>query len=147
MFQPSRDDVRRFFCEVWDKERRGAVLAPLEAMAAAWVRVHPEYHALLESPERALAAEFSIDQGQSNPFAHLGMHLALDEQASIDQPPGVRAALARLAERRGDAHAAAHEAMECLGRIVWEAQRGVLPADAAAINAAYLECLARRATR
>lgn len=147
MFQPSRDDVRRFFCEVWDKERRGAVLTPLEAMAATWVRAHPEYHALLEAPERALAAEFSIESGQGNPFAHLGMHLALDEQASIDQPPGVRAALARLAERCGDAHTAAHEAMECLGRVVWEAQRGAMPADPAAINAAYLECLARRATR
>lgn len=147
MFNPSRDDVRRFFCDTWRKHRAGEVLMPIEAAALKWILVHPEYHALLADPERALAEEYTVERGTTNPFLHLSMHLALDEQLSIDQPPGIRAAFARLAARAGGEHEAAHEAMECLGRIVWEAQRAVLPADPAAINAAYLDCLQRRAGR
>lgn len=147
MFNPSRDEVRRFFCAAWRKHTGGAVLTPLEATALKWIVVHPEYHALLADEAGALAEEFSVEQGRANPFLHLSMHLALQEQLSIDQPPGIVAAFRRLASRSGDEHGAAHEAMECLGEIVWGAQRGSLPADAAAINAAYLECLQRRATK
>jgi hypothetical protein len=147
MFNPTRDDVRRFFCSVWTKRRTGEVLTPLEATALGWIERHPEYHALLADPERALAEEFTVERGATNPFLHLSMHLALTEQLSIDQPLGVRDAFVRLVARAGDEHAAAHEAMECLGEVVWRAQQQSLPPDAAAINAAYLECLARRATR
>ena len=147
MFNPTRDDVRRFFCSVWAKHGSGQLLTPLEDIALRWIELHPEYHALLEDPERALAEEFTVERGTTNPFLHLSMHLALAEQSSIDQPPGVRAALERLAVQTGDAHAAAHEAMECLGEVVWRAQQSSLPPDTAVINATYLECLARRAPR
>jgi hypothetical protein len=147
LFNPSRDDVRRFFCDTWHKHHTGEVLAPIEAEALKWILVHPEYHALLADPERALAEEFTVERATTNPFLHLSMHLALAEQLSIDQPPGIRAAFARLAARAGDEHQAAHEAMECLGRIVWEAQRAALAPDPAAIGAAYLDCLRRRGTR
>jgi hypothetical protein len=147
MFNPSRDEVRRFFCEAWAKHRSGQLLTPLEATALRWMEVHSEYHALLEDPERALAEEFTVERGTTNPFLHLSMHLALDEQLSIDQPPGVRDAFARLAARAGSEHSAAHEAIECLGEIDWQTQQSSLPADPAAINAAYLECLARRVAR
>ncbi|MCX8004759.1 MAG: DUF1841 family protein, partial [Burkholderiaceae bacterium] len=115
MFNPSRDDVRRFFCAVWRKHRAGELLQPIEAAALEWIERHPEYHALLEDEAAALAAEFPPEEGRANPFLHLSMHLALSEQAAIDQPPGIRAALQRLRDRCGDEHAAAHEAMECLG--------------------------------
>lgn len=146
MFNPSRDDVRRFFCGAWAKRGAGHVLTPLEAVALRWIEEHPEYHALLSNPERALAEEFTVERGTTNPFLHLSMHLALAEQLSIDQPPGVREHFQRLAARTGSEHAAAHEAMECLGAVVWQAQQSSLPADPTAINAAYLECLARRAS-
>jgi hypothetical protein len=147
MFNPSRDDVRRFFCAVWRKHREGNVLTPIEATAQKWIAAHPEYHALLEDEERALAEEFSVERGESNPFLHLSMHLALEEQLSIDQPQGIVAAYRRLAERTGSMHDAAHEAMECLGEIVWQAQRSVGPGDTEAIGAAYLDCLRRRSSR
>jgi hypothetical protein len=147
MFNPSRDDVRRFFCAVWAKHGTGQLLTPLEDIALRWIEAHPEYHALLEDPERALTEEFTVEGGATNPFLHLSMHLALAEQLSIDQPAGVRDAFARLAARAGDEHEGAHEAIECLGEVVWRAQQSSLPADTAAINAAYLECLARRASR
>ncbi len=74
------------------------------------------------------------------------MHLAIEEQLSIDQPPGIRAAFQALAVRAGSEHDAMHETMECLGRVLWEAQRGAMPADAQEINDAYLACLRRRAS-
>ena len=144
MFNPSRDDVRRFFAETWRKHGGREVLTPLEDKALRWILLHPEYQALLEDPDAA-QADFSIDRGESNPFLHLSMHLALDEQVAIDQPPGIRAVFERLVARHGGEHEAMHEAMECLGRVVWEAQRGLLPADPAAINDALLDCLQRRA--
>lgn len=147
MFNPSRDDVRRFFCATWRRHTGGGVLTPLESVALKWIVAHPEYHALLADEERALAEEFTVERGATNPFLHLSMHLALEEQLSIDQPPGIVAVFRRLAARSGDGHGAAHEAMECLGEVVWSAQRGALPADTAAINAAYLDCLQRRAGR
>jgi len=139
--------VRRFFCAAWRRHADGGVLTPLEAVALKWIVAHPEYHALLADEERALAEEFTVERGATNPFLHLSMHLALEEQLSIDQPPGIVAVFRRLAARSGDGHVAAHEAMECLGEVVWSAQRGALPADTAAINAAYLDCLQRRAGR
>jgi hypothetical protein len=145
MFNPSRDDVRRFFCSVWRKQVEGSVVTPLEATALKWIMAHPEYHALLADEACARAEDFPIERGESNPFLHLSMHLALAEQLSIDQPPGVVAAFRRLAAQAGNEHDAAHEAMECLGEIVWSVQRGTAPADTAKINAAYLDCLQRRA--
>jgi len=144
IFNPSRAEVRRFFCDTWRKHNSRALLTALEATALKWIVVHPEYHPLLDEPERALAGDFSVERGLTNPFLHLSMHLALEEQLSIDQPPGIRAVFAQFAIRSGSEHDAAHEAMECLGEIVWRAQRGSLPADTEAINAAYLDCLRRR---
>jgi hypothetical protein len=143
MFNPSRDDVRRFFCEAWRKRRAGEVVTPLEGQALKWVDRHPEYHALLDDPAAAIGSDFAIDRGQSNPFLHLSMHLAIEEQLAIDQPPGIRALFQQLAAQ-ADEHAAQHQTMECLGRVLWETQRGTLPADAGSINDAYLGCLQRQ---
>jgi hypothetical protein len=147
MFAPSREDVRRFFCGAWQRHRAAQALSPLERIAVGWILEHPEYHLLLEDAAGALQHEFPIESGKENPFLHLSMHLALAEQESIDQPPGVRELLARLARQCGDRHAAAHEAMECLGETLWRTQRGTMPADIAVINQAYIDCLQRRLGR
>jgi hypothetical protein len=143
MFNPSRDDVRRFFCEAWRKRRAGEVVTPLEGQALKWVDRHPEYHALLDDPAAAIGSDFAIDRGQSNPFLHLSMHLAIEEQLAIDQPPGIRAVFQQLTAR-SDEHGAQHQTMDCLGRVLWEATRGNLTDDAASINDAYLTCLKRQ---
>lgn len=140
MFDPSQADVRRFFCECWRKHRATEPLTPLEAIALDWVLEHPEYHQDLADVQRALEADYQVEQGRTNPFLHLSMHLAIAEQLSIDQPPGIRGAHDALAARTGDPHAAAHEIMECLGEIVWRSQRDRLPPD----SAAYIDCIRRR---
>jgi hypothetical protein len=141
MFDPSRDQARSFFFETWRKYRSGRPVAGLESVALDLILLHPEYHRVLDDPEKYLAQEYFPEGGETNPFLHLSLHLALEEQLSIDQPPGIAAHFARLAARRGERHAALHEALDCLAEMVWRAQRDRAPLDAEA----YLECLARRA--
>lgn len=143
MFDPSTADVRRFFCEARRKSREGALLTPLEAIAADWIAEHPEYHAELDDAEGALARRYDIEAGRTNPFLHLAMHLSISEQVSIDQPAGLRQAFELLAARHGSAHAAQHEVMECLGEMLWTAQRSGSAPD----GAGYVDCVRRRATR
>ena len=143
MFTPSQHDVRRFFCQTWRKRRDGLPLTPLEMMASDWVAQHPEYDADLSDEAAALSASYTVEEGRTNPFLHLSMHLSITEQVSIDQPPGIRQAFELLAARRASVHDAQHEVMECLGEMVWQSQRSGLPPD----GEAYIEAVRRRATR
>ena len=138
MFNPTRSQARRFFADGWRKYRDGQPLDGLEAIAAELVAMHPEYHPLVESDD--IDRDFPPESGQVNPWLHLGLHLAIAEQVSIDQPPGIRAEVDRLAAANGDRHAALHAALEALGEAMWRAQRDGTPPD----QAAYLEAMRRR---
>jgi hypothetical protein len=140
MFNPSREQVRRFFCDAWKKYQERLPLVGAEVAAADIAARHPEYHALLADSAGALEQEWTPEGGQTNPFLHLSLHLAIHEQVSIDQPPGIRAAFETLRSRRGQ-HEAEHVILECLGETIWRAQRqgGAMDADA------YLDAVRRQA--
>jgi hypothetical protein len=139
MFNPSREQVRRFFCESWRKHRERLILEGAEATAADLIAEHPEYHALLENPQAAVEQEFTPEGGWMNPFLHLSLHLAVAEQISIDQPQGIKAAYFAL-RRTLDVHDAEHAVMECLGETLWRAQRDNAPMD----GEAYLDCVRKK---
>ncbi|MHB1374287.1 MAG: DUF1841 family protein [Thauera sp.] len=139
MFNPSRDQVRSFFIETWRKYQAKEVLTPMETIAADIITQHPEYHAVVEDPD-AIDRDFAPESGQINPFLHLSLHLAIEEQLSIDQPPGVRAAFEAACARRGDRHDAMHDALECLGEMLFNAQRNGTPPD----GVAYVSALRKR---
>ena len=115
----------------------------LETLAGQWLQEHPEYHGDLADGDAAVARSYQGDDGKSNPFLHLSMHLSISEQCSIDQPRGIRQAVELLAAKRSSVHDAHHEAMECLGQMLWESQRAGHPPD----GQAYVECVQRRATK
>jgi len=140
MFNPSREQVRQFFFDVWRKHRDKAPLSGLEPVAVDVMLAHPEYRDALEHPERHAGRDYTPEGGESNPFLHLSLHLAIEEQLSIDQPPGIRAEFERIARSRGDRHEALHVVLECLGETVWKAQRNAAAPDADA----YLQCLRKR---
>ena len=140
MFAPTRDESRRFLVDAWRKRRESAPMSGLERQAADLIAIHPEYHGVLEAPQRHLDRDYVPEGGAVNPFLHLSLHLAVAEQLSIDQPPGIRAHFERLRARRGSEHAALHAILECLGEVVWQAQR----TNSAPDGALYLECLARQ---
>jgi hypothetical protein len=140
MFNPTRDQARQFLFDLWAKHRAGAPLTPLESMALAVVLQHPEYHPMLDDRERYLERDWTPEGGETNPFLHLQMHLAIAEQVSIDQPPGIREAVRALASRHDSEHDAHHDVMDCLAEVIWNAQRHGTGFD----NASYLDCLARK---
>ena len=139
MFNPSRDEARRFLIDAWARHREGVPLSGLAQVAARLIALHPEYHAVLENPGRHADRDYRPESGEVNPFLHLSLHLAVAEQLAIDQPPGIRAHFEHIRAARGDEHAALHAVLECLGEVVWQAQRTGTPPDAQL----YLDCLAR----
>ncbi|MFZ1325160.1 MAG: DUF1841 family protein [Candidatus Contendobacter sp.] len=141
MFGNNRDQLRRYYGAVWQKAKRGELLEPLEQIIATTLRAHPEYQPLMVAIESALDREYLPDQGQTNPFLHLGMHIAIQEQLHSDHPVGMVAIYQRLCRRLGDSHAAEHTMMDCLGEILWEAQRNGQAPD----EQAYLQRLRRLA--
>ena len=146
MFNPSQEDVRRYFCDAYSKSQAGQPLEPLQALAAQWIAEHPEYHADLANADAAVAAVYATEPmplQAGNPFLHLSMHLSISEQCSIDQPRGIRQAVELLAHKRSSVHAAHHAAMDCLGTMLWESQRAGRPPD----GQAYIDCVQRQATK
>lgn len=143
MFSPSQADVRRFFCSVYAKAQTGQPMEAIETLASLWIEEHPEYHAELADIDAALGAMLQAEEGKSNPFLHLSMHLSISEQCSIDQPRGIRQSVELLSHRRNSLHLAHHDAMECLGTMIWESQRAGRPPD----GNVYIACVQQHATR
>lgn len=139
MFNPSRDQVRQAFIDAWRKHCNRLPGTAMEVRMADIVALHPEYHPLLEGAD-ALTREWTPDQGETNPFLHLSLHLAIEEQLGIDQPPGIATAFAGLCARHGERHAALHDVLDCLGEALWRASRDRKPLD----GPAYLECIRRK---
>ena len=138
MYQ-NRDQTRQVFLDVWQKLQSGQLLEPMENLIAEVIEMHPEYHVLLSDNDGALQNDFNPELGKENPFMHMGMHIALREQAATDRPPGFLAEYQRLTRKKKTRHEAEHGMMECLGQALWLAQRQQQPPD----DAAYLNCLKR----
>jgi hypothetical protein len=135
-----REGLRALYIEAWRKRREHLPAEPLEVQVADVIEQHPEYQPLLEQGDAAVQREWTPEDGESNPFLHMGLHLALREQVVTDRPAGI-ADLHRALARRLGRHEAEHRMAECLAEALWRAQRdGVLPDEAV-----YLEALRRLA--
>jgi Domain of unknown function (DUF1841) len=119
----TREQLRQSYLDAWRKHAAGSVLTPLEAMIAGVIGAHPEYQAMLQDADQALAVDAHPANAADNPFLHMGLHMAVREQVAIDRPPGVRALHQQLQARFGTLHDAEHVLMEALGETLWEAQR------------------------
>lgn len=137
LYGQNREELRRVYCTAWDKHQKGLPLEALEQQLVAVIGLHPEYHALLADRDAALARDFTPEAGQTNPFLHMGMHLAIREQLATDRPAGITAAYAELMAHVQDTHEAEHRMMECLGEALWQAQRSGQTPD----ETRYLACL------
>jgi hypothetical protein len=132
-----RSGLRRQYLEAWRRHRAGLPLQPLEHQLVSIIEQHPEYHALLEDEPQALVRDYTPETAQSNPFLHLGLHLAIREQVATNRPAGIAAVHRELAQRLGDVHEAEHRMLERLGEALWFSQRTGRPPD----EAVYLESL------
>lgn len=132
-----RSGLRRQYLEAWRRYRAGMPLEPLEHQLVSVIEQHPEYHALLEDESQVLGRDYTPETGQSNPFLHLGLHLAIREQVATNRPAGIAAVHRDLSRRLGDVHEAEHRMLERLGEALWFSQRTGRPPD----ETAYLESL------
>ena len=135
IFGQDRQALRRMYVDAWQKLQRGEPLSPLEAQIAEVVSQHPEYHDLLD-PDR-LDDAYTPEGGRTNPFLHMGLHLAVRDQVATDRPPGIAAVYRSIVDAADDAHAAEHRVLDCLAETLWEAQNRGAPPD----EQAYLERL------
>jgi uncharacterized protein DUF1841 len=137
LFNPSRDEVRDFFFNTWTKFKQSSPLTDLEKITISVIQMHPEYHALLDKPEQYKQQSYFPEQGETNPFLHMSLHLSILEQISINQPPGITDIYTTLKNKHQAEHSAQHDVLDCLGETIWHAQQNKTGLDAAY----YLELL------
>lgn len=138
-----RGQTREIFFRAWRAHREGRALEGMEKLIVQVLLRHPEYHAALDQSESTRERDYFPEMGETNPFLHLGMHIAIEEQLSIDQPPGIRGLYQKLLSHYPDEHTVQHHMMECLGEMLWQAQRQA----AAPQESIYLDCLHRLISR
>ena len=139
-----RSGLRRLYVEAWRKHRAGQPLEPLEHQIVTVIEQHPEYQALMEDDADALGRDFTPEAGESNPFLHMGLHLAIREQSATDRPAGIAAIRAQLIERLADPHEAEHRMLERLAEALWLSQRTGQPPDEVAYVESLRQMLGRR---
>jgi len=122
IFGQNRQQLRQMYHDTWQKKQANESLSALESMVAQVISEHPEYQSIFNS-ETSLEQEYFVEDGQTNPFLHMGLHISLHEQISTDRPAGVRALYQQLQTKFGHAHDTEHKMMECLTESLWLAQR------------------------
>jgi hypothetical protein len=127
IFGQDRQELRQMYAEAWHKAQAAEVLSPLEAQIAQVIEDHPEYQAALG--DEAREASFTPEAGKTNPFLHMGLHLAVRDQVATDRPPGISNIFQQLVEKYSKAHEAEHRILDCLAETLWEAQNRQGPPD------------------
>jgi hypothetical protein len=139
LFGQDRNQLRRVFFSAWQKYKSQQAMEPLEQIIANVIAMHPEYHHYFDDETVSLDRDFLPEAGQTNPFLHIGLHISIHEQLSVDQPVGISAIYQTLLSKHQDAHTVEHLFMDCLAEMIWEAQRNNAMPD----QNGYLECLRR----
>lgn len=118
MSASERENMRKIFFDVWEKYQKKELLEPLEAHILSIIIKHPEYHEFLTRPENLEHDHFQ----EQNPFLHMSLHIALEEQITTDRPAGIKAIYSKLCVALQDRHVVEHKMMDCLASILWDAQ-------------------------
>ncbi|UOG91452.1 MAG: DUF1841 family protein [Candidatus Thiothrix sulfatifontis] len=139
MFGNDRDAMRRYYAQCWQKFQQKQPLDALETQIASVIAEHPEYHHVLAAPDSAIQHDYLPDNGETNPFLHMGLHLGIREQVATDRPTGIRELYRQSVIKYGN-EVAEHRMMDCLAESIWLAQRHQTIPD----EAAYLECLKKQ---
>ncbi len=141
LYTSERQHMREVFFRAWRNYREQRSLEEMERVIVNIALRHPEYHDVLDNPSRHEDRDYLPESGQTNPFLHMALHIAVHEQLSTARPTGIREAYQALLKRFDDTHTAEHQMMECLAQTLWQAQRQ----HEASSEADYLACLGHRA--
>lgn len=132
-----RGATRDVFFRAWRNHLDGKPLEGIERLLVHVALKHPEYQPTLADPETHRDRQYTGYSGEANPFLHMGLHVAIEEQLTLDEPRGIRDIYRELLVRNSDEHAVQHHIMECLGQWIYRAQRENAGLD----PSGYLECL------
>ncbi len=135
IFGTDRFELRQMYVDAWRKSCAGEILSPLESQIAQVIQDHPEYEPAMTAD--TLEESYSPEGGQTNPFLHMGLHLAVREQVATNRPAGIAEVFEQLLAKTGDRLAAEHQALDCLAEALWTAQNNNTAPD----EQAYLESL------
>ena len=139
IFGTDRNELRQMYVDAWRKFSAGEAMSPLESQIAQVIQDHPEYQPAMTA--ETLEETYTPEGGKTNPFLHMGLHLALREQLAINRPQGIAGVFESLQAKTGDRHTAEHQALDCLAETMWVAQNNNMAPD----EQAYLESLRRLA--
>lgn len=125
-YKPSRETLRahrQIFWDAWQKSQANLPLDALQVRIVRVIKMHPEYHPFFDDMEDFLDRDFETNDGM-NPYLHLSLHLALEEQAATKQPPEMARALEYMvAIKKIDRHDALHKILEILAETMHQSQR------------------------
>jgi len=137
LFGQDRNQLRQVYFQSWHKFKNKLPIEPMESLIGNLIQRHPEYHDFFNQSEDNQDKDFSPEMGQTNPFLHLGMHISIQEQLGTQRPPELTTLYQSLCTKLGDAHEAEHKIMDCLGEMLWSAQRNNQPPN----ETTYIECI------
>ena len=119
MFTSDRSKQRQYLKQAWEKYTSQEQLEPLELQLSKIVEQHPEYQNLIKN----LDSEYFPEQGNTNPYLHINLHLTLQDQITMDQPKGIRDIHSQLIVKIKDAHEVEHMMMEHIAEMIFNAQK------------------------
>ena len=137
MFSQDRSQLRKIFFDAWNNHLKGHPATPMDKIIVNIINLHPEYHSMLSNENDNIDKDYLPDDGQTNPFLHMAMHISIHEQLSTQRPVQITDLYQQLLNKYHDPHTVEHHMMECLGQMIWQAQRdNTLPDESH-----YLDCL------
>lgn len=107
--------------EIWRKKQRGSELDREEARLVRILEDHPEYRVAWESDAAGRDQDYTIEG--VNPFVHVTMHSAVEDQLVHNEPPEVSQTLDRLTRGGMTRHDAIHRIANALVEQIWNMQR------------------------
>ncbi|MHB1941729.1 MAG: DUF1841 family protein [Acidiferrobacteraceae bacterium] len=138
-----RAELRSVFFRAWERFKQKQPLEGAESLVVQVALRHPEYREILDHPEAYREHDYLPDAGAVNPFLHLSLHIALEEQIELDRPRGIRAQYQQLCLRTGDDHRVQHRLIDCLAETLWQAGRAGMTPD----ETSYLRCIEQLGAR
>lgn len=90
---------------------------------------HPEYHPIFNNRNKFQEHNYYPALGESNPFLHLGLHLAIRDQIKSDRPLGIAPIYNQLLKKYHHPLTVEHLLMEQLAECLWLSQRNNTPPD------------------
>ena len=123
LFSNDRNEVREMYYQVWEKHNAKQALTPMEHIICAVIQEHPEYHKFLKNKSKHKQKDFSPEAGQTNPFLHMGLHIAIREQLATNRPFGIKGVYTELMEKHHSNSTVEHLMMEHLMDCLMNAQK------------------------